>query len=147
MSSALLDQPMLAPRPGPCHWSLRPKDISWPSRWAEAFASTIWEVSCPGIGPSGMVVWGTSGVASMAGKLGGNGGGVAHGGGGVLVLGPNEEAEPALLGFGTEAGEVVEAGLVGAAVVIHNRLAEVVAVVEDVAVDLANAGVDAGGAQ
>ena len=77
------------------------------------------------------------------GQLCGNRRRVAHRCGSVLKLAADHEAEPSFAGFHAGAGQVVEAGLIGPSVVIHDRLAEVKAIVQDVSVDLSHAGVHA----
>src|ERR1700733_1459921 len=69
---------------------------------------------------------------------------VAHRRRSVLILGANDEAESSALRFCAHAGEVVEAGLIGTAVVVDDGLAEVKTVVQDLAVDLTDTGVGAG---
>src|SRR6185312_16815555 len=67
---------------------------------------------------------------------------VAGSRGSMLILSTDVERPAAPLGQGGEAGNVVEAGLVGAAVVVEERLAKMEAVLKDRAGDALQACVD-----
>src|ERR1700678_4290850 len=54
--SALLLQAMPPPTPGPYQLSIFPKEISWPTTWAETYPSRMVRLLTEDTGPRGMVV-------------------------------------------------------------------------------------------